>query len=215
MNITVIVEPPVEPVSVATVYEFLRWTPEVMMVGSPPEEETVYPLETTISGHIRTARIFVEQATRRSLVMQTLRLSTDSWRDVELLRPPFIALQGVSYFNQGNELVMLDVSDFYITDDYVPKLRAMSRAVESAWDLSCERDDGIRVEYVTGYPVVYNDESPQVVVEGGYVANIPQSLKDAILIHVQLLADRFDANEKADLERTRDALLSSCKVHTF
>lgn len=215
MNITVVVEPPVEPITVAQVYEFLRWAPEVVMEGSPIEEVTVYPLEVTINGHIRTARIFVEQATRRALVMQRLRLSTDSWRDIELLRPPFISLQDVSYYNQVNELVMLDVEDFFITDDYVPKLRVLTRTVESCYDLSRERDDGIRVEYYAGYPVVYDDGSPPEPVEGGYVANIPQPLKDAMLIHVQLLADRFDANEKADLERTRDSLLSSFKVQTF
>ena len=92
MNIITLVEPPVEPVTVAEVYEFLRWDAEEE--GSPPAP--IFPLQDTISRHITTARIGVEQATRRSLVKQTLRLDRPCWPPrCDLLRPPVVDVVAV------------------------------------------------------------------------------------------------------------------------
>lgn len=213
MNITVVTEPPVEPVTLAEAYAHLRWDTEIEAIGSPPEDTVVYPLGDLVTQNIRTARIFVEQATRRALVQQTLRLSTGSLRDVELLRPPFISLQSVEYLNDEGESTELDTADFFVSDDYVPKLRAYSRVADACYDLARDRDDCVRVTYVAGYPPAYNEASPPDVTS--YTTNIPAPLKDAIMLHVQLLCDRFDDGEKTALERTRDSLISSYRVHTF
>jgi uncharacterized phiE125 gp8 family phage protein len=213
MNIIVVTEPPVEPVTIAEAYEHLRWDPEIESVGSPPEDVTVYPLGDLVERNIRSARLYVEQATRRSLVLQTLRLTAGSLRDLELLRPPFVSLQGVEYLNDEGVATELDTADFFVTDDYVPKLRAYSRVADACYDLARDRDDCVRVTYIAGYPPTYDAQSPPEVVS--YTANIPAALKDAILLQVQLLCDRFDDGEKTALERTRDSLISSYRVHTF
>ena len=209
MNITVVVPPPVEPVTLAEAYAHLRWDTE--LEGSPAE--VVYPLGDLVQRNITSARIFVEQATRRALVMQKLRMSTGSFADIELLRPPFISLESVEYLIDDGTVTPLDLEDFFTSDDEIPRLRAYSRVFDGARDLACWRDDAVRVAYWAGYAPTYTADSPPVV--DSYIANVPASLKDAILLQVQLLCDRFDVNEKSDLERTRDALISSFRVHTF
>lgn len=214
MDIVVVTPPPVEPVTIAEVYEFLRWDADEE--GSPPE--LVYPLAATISRNIVSAREFVEQATRRALVKQTLRmtipgrglLASECWwrgpegRGVELLRPPVAQVESVQYYDALNVLQTVDIDDYYMTDGYVPSLVFVDSWLPSSL---ARRQDALRVTYVAGYPW---NESPE-----DYTSQIPSALKDAICLHVQLLADRFDANEKADVERTRDALLSSFRVHNF
>jgi uncharacterized phiE125 gp8 family phage protein len=213
MNITTVVEPPVEPVTIAEAYAHLRWDADVEQIGSPPEPTLVYPLGDLVARNITSARIYVEQYLRRSLVMQTLRLSTSSFRDIELLRPPIIALQTVEYINEAGVSTELDLADFYTTDDLVPKVRAYSRVIDACHDLARDRDDCVRVTYKAGYQPQYDDSSPPEVLD--YTVNIPKNFKDAILLHVQILCDRFDPDEKADLERTRDAILSADRVMTW
>ena len=220
MNIVTVVEPPVEPVTVAEVYEFLRWDAEDFD-GVPPEPES-YPLQTTIERNIRSARIWVEQATRRALVQQTLRMSLGAvehaaltgfgriggWgkpRGIELLRPPVASIVSVGYFDATNVARVIDPASYFLADDYVPQL-----CFVDAWSVPCmyDRPDAFRITYVAGYAATL--DSPI-----DYTANIPAPLKDAICLQVQLLTDRFDANEKRDIERTRDDLISSFRVHTF
>jgi len=205
MNITIITPPLFEPVTVAQAYEHLRWDAE--LEGSPAEE--VYPLEDMIQRNIATARGFVEGGTRRSLMEQTIRLSgSGCGAYVELLRPPLIAIESVQFYDGGNVLQTVDESDYYVTDDLVPRLyMSLSFARTSMF----ARPDAFRVTYRTGYA----PEAASPMTQQAAAANVPSELKDAVLIHVQLLSDRFDPAERADLERVRDALILTKKIHTF
>lgn len=224
MNITIVTPPPFEPVTVVEAYQHLRWDPEI--VGSPPEE--VFPLEETIKRNIASARTWVETQTRRALVDQTVRLSDAgfptpdcmwSWfgwapwpgrRDayIELLRPPLLEVLAVEYYDGFGNLRTVDPADYFTTDDLVPRL--MFKDYRTPTDFA-RRSDAARVTYRAGYTPAGSPPSTQEE----FAANVPSELKDAILIGVQLLSDRFDANEKADLERTRAALLYGKTVNTF
>lgn len=208
MNIIVVTPPPIEPVSVPEAYTHMRWDPEDAM-SSP----VVYELQDQVGRNITSAREFAEEVTRRAFVMQTLRLVTDSFRDIELLRPPLIDLLSLEYFNTSSVLTTIDPEDYFVTDDLVPRVCLYSRTVAACSDISCERPDAVRVTYRAGYAPTYDDASPANIVS--YTDHIPASIKDAILLKVQLLCDRFDVNEKADLERTMMSLLSSKKIHTW
>lgn len=187
MNI-VVIEPPVDPVVLLDdVKMHLRW-----------DDDGVNELDLLLEGYIEGAITFVEQATRRALGIQTIQLSAPGFRGLELLRPPFREIVGVSYYDGEDVLRPLDLSDFYVTAGVVPSLLAYARVSSYCSDIA-RRDDAVQVTYKVGY-----DRDA-----------LPKGLKIAVLLTVQLLADRFDANEKADLERTRDALLSSFKVHNF
>lgn len=181
MTPTVVVPPIAPVVTLEDVKMHLRW-------------DDNDGLDALLLGYIDAATTYVEQATRRSLGRQTLRISADSFRRIELLRPPFVSIVDVSYAGEALD----HAADFYVTDDMVPRLIAYSRVSDYCWNRTPnEGPPPASVTYVAGYEVV------------------PQSLKAAIMLQVQLLADRFDTNEKADLERTRDALLSSFVVHNF
>jgi uncharacterized phiE125 gp8 family phage protein len=208
MNIIVVTPPPVEPVSVPEAYTHMRWDPEDA-TSSP----VVYELQDQVARNITTAREFAEEVTRRALVLQTLRLVTDSFRSIELLRPPLVDVLDLSYYNTNRVLTVIDPTDYFVTEDLVPRLCLYSRTVDACSDISRERPDAVRVTYRAGYAPTYDGASPANVLS--YTANIPASIKDAILLKVQLLCDRFDVNEKADLERTMMSLLSSKKIHTW
>lgn len=225
MNIVTVVPPPFEPVTVAAVYEHMRWDIEETE-GSPPTP--VYPLEGSVKTAIAAARRQVEQAVKRSLVAQTLRINyssmpADYWgfwgwhtfggagRGIELLKPPVLSVEEVAYYDQENQLVVVDAADYFLTDELVPQVQFVRTFQLPACSVY-RRPDAARVTYRAGYTP---EGSPVPDTQEAYAANVPDGLKQAIMIGVQLLLDRFDANERADLTRAQEALLSPYTVYTF
>jgi len=228
MNIVVVTPPPFEPLSVAEVYEHLRWDADTDS-DSPPN--VTYPLQDTITGYIITARQYAESYTRRAFVRQTLRITlpafpstnirfsdyddpTDWFRrpgKIELKRPPYIALVSVKYLDSNEALQTLAPSNYYVDDASGLLAELVFRDTFDPAIATTERQDAVRIEYQAGYPP--GDESPED--QPTLAANVPQSIKDAMKLHVQLLADRFDPDERAELERARDALLSQFRIQSY
>lgn len=214
VNLTVITEPPFEPVSLAGVYSHLR----LDTVGSP---ET-HPDDAKLSRNITTARKQVELMTRRALIQQTLRLSMpsfpvsdDAWavssnrhaavRVIRLLRPPIVSVSAVTYYDADNVLQTLSSSDYYITDEQVPELRFVSGFTAPTVYV---RPDAVRVAYVAGYAPT---NSPPSTLED-YAENVPSSLKDAILLGVQLLYDDLRPEDDTMLSQAREALVQPYRI---
>lgn len=217
MNITVISPPPFEPVTLTEVYRHLRLTPD--HAGSPGEE--THPDDAMLSSHITAAREYVETATRRALVQQTIRLSCGAfprycygWRPafranmverVLLRRPPLIRVERVYYFDGDNAQQTIDRASYFVTDEQVPELRfASTFAVPTTYD----RPDALRVEYVAGYTP---DGSPSTTQEE-YAGNVPQILKNAVLIGVQLLYDNLATADRDALEKMREHMVQTLRV---
>jgi uncharacterized phiE125 gp8 family phage protein len=216
VNLTVIVPPPFEPVTLAEVYAHLRLDAD----GSP----LAHPDDAMLARQIQTAREHVELMTRRALVRQTLRLSMRSLPDtndalqymstqqrmravarVELPRPPLASVQSVSYYAQSGVLTTIAPSAYYVTDSQVPELRFL----DGYPGLSVQdRPDAIRIEYVAGYAP--EGSPPQT--QADYAANVPRSLKDAILVGVQMLYDSLTPQEYERLERLREALVQPYRI---
>lgn len=221
MNITVVTPPPFQPVSVEEAYLHLRWDEDG---GSP----TTYPLQSLIERNIATATAYVEQFTRRALVEQTIRLSIEGFPNtentfsreyrsgifsarpmyIELFRPPLVNVVAVEYYDEDNALQTVAASNYFVTDDLVPRLTFVEN-----WNQpqTYNRDDAVRVTYQVGYEPT---SSPPTTQED-YAANIPAGIKDAILLKVQLLCDRFDKDERKDIERSIASLLSSYTIQGF
>jgi uncharacterized phiE125 gp8 family phage protein len=214
MNITVIVEPPFEPVTLSEVYASLRLDPE----GSP----MTHPHDDMLNRYISTARQEVEAMARRCLIEQTLRLSMSGWpinydtwvqswsrnnlvRSIRLYRPPVRSVSSVKYYDEDNVLQTLSASDYYITDDPVPELRFKTTFVTPTL---YDRPDAVRIEYVCGYDP--SSESPTTQAE--YAANVPSRLKDAIIIGVQLLYDDLAPADREAYTRTQEALVRPLKL---
>lgn len=221
MNITVVTAPQFYPVTVQEAYEHLRWDQES---GSP----TDYPLQLLIERNIATATDWAEQFTRRALIEQTIRLSVSGfpqgdntfgreWRSgvfsrraryIELFRPPLINVISVEYYDTDNVLTTVDSADYFVTDDLVPRLTFVENWTQPE---TYNRDDAVRVTYQVGYEPT---ESPPLS-QSDYSANVPKGIKDAILLKVQLLADRFDKDEREQYDRAIASILSIYTIQSF
>jgi uncharacterized phiE125 gp8 family phage protein len=216
MNLTVTVQPPFEPVTLAEVWNHLRLDAD----GSP----LAHPDDAMLLRHIQTAREQVELMTRRALVRQTLRLSMaalptnhdvlqymstqrrmQATTRIVLPRPPIASVLAVSFYGPGNVLETIDPATYYVTDTQVPELRF----VNGAPGLSLEdRPDAIRIEYVAGY----DPEGSPPQTQADYAVNVPRSLKDAILVGVQMLYDSLTPPEYERMERLREALVQPYRI---
>lgn len=224
MHITTVTEPLFLPVSVAEVYEHLRWDTE--FAGSPLTE--YYPLENTVLRNIQSATDYVERYTRRSLVERTLRVSVAKFPSsanfyrrrvgdfdamesggawIELPGPPLVAVTAVEYYDVTNALAAISPTAYFVAEGIVPKLQFTSTFSPPT---TYVRDDAVRVTYRAGYAPSASPAETQA----HYAANIPSRLKDAVMLQVQLLSDRFEVQERAAIERTRDALLSQYLIHS-
>lgn len=218
MNITTITPPPFEPVTLAQVYQHLRLSPD--HEGSPGEE--THPDDLMLTRHITTAREQVEKMTRRSLVQQTLRLSmpgfptsvrgafpasrTQAPEVIRLYRPPVLRVESVSYFDADNALALVDAASYYVTDEEVPELRFNSGFAAPA---VYERPDAVRVLYVTGFTPIGSPPESQA----DFIANVPSTLRDAILVGVQLLQDDMTPADAEAARKMQELMVQPHRVH--
>jgi uncharacterized phiE125 gp8 family phage protein len=201
MNLVIVTPPPFLPISLADVYSYLRLDTE----GSP----ATHPLDAMLTRYMRTATAEAEKISRRSFVQQRLRLSTGAFpksgKGIELLRPPLIRVESVGYLDGDNFEVALGAGDWYVTDDRVPQVRMSSGfGAPSLYD----RPDALRITYIAGYPP---SGSPSETQED-YAGNIPDNIKDAVLMGVQLLYANLTPDERAAVERAREYMLSGDRI---
>lgn len=217
MNLIVVTPPPVSPVTLAQVYDHLRLVPE----DSPP----THPQDEMLERLIKVATGDCERITHRAFIEQTVRLFMDGfprygsyfngnvwWPSdyygpgyVELLRPPFSAVSAVRYYDAENVAQTVDSDVYYVTDDLVPRLYFGSSFTAPTY---YARPDALSVDYVVGYP-------PEGSPAEDYRANVPEEIKHAILISVEMLYRSQDTKEREVMERARDSLLSDFVVHTI
>lgn len=209
MNIEILVHPTQEPLSLADVYGHLRLDPE----GSPPE----HPLDSLLRAHIVAARQMVEQHTRRSLCEQTLRLSRACFETYdqsaicyrpffELLRPPLISVESVQYYDVDNTLQTIDPVNYFVSADLVARLYFKS---SYTLPLTYSRSDAVQVTYKTGYHAYGG--SP---IESS-AADVPEALKSAMKLHVQMLYDELMPDEQVRVLDAIESILSPYRVHTY
>ena len=225
MDIQVVVPPPVEPVTVAEAFFQLK------LAAEPDADVEDDPQYREVLRAITTAREQCEQITRRAFVQQTLRLvrgpaargserrglawymngGRGDWSEIELLRPPFISIASVSYYDDANTLQVVDPDDYYVSAGLVPVLRFVEGFAAPSTYI---RSDALAIEYVAGYPPVQAVVGPPAL-PIDYRANVPESIKTAIVIGAQLILDPLTPADRAAMEKAQMALLSSFRVHTF
>lgn len=196
MNITTIVPPEYEPVTLADCWAHLRLTPS----GSPLS----HPDDDMLERHITTAREEVEAITHRALVRQKVRLSVPNFCRLFLQRPPLISVESVQYYDTANVLQTMALDQYYVTDDLVPELCV----VNNAWPGTYQRRDAVRVTYWVGYP---GDSSPDTE-RDEQLANVPKRCKDATLVGVELLHASLTPEKRTNLEKFRASMLAGLTV---
>jgi hypothetical protein len=228
MNLTVTVQPPFEPVTLAQAYSQLNLDADPY--GDSP---TGRDDDGKINGFIMSARIDAERQAQRSFVQRSLRLTTtpnalisfdrawfvEPWTHrehtlrcgpdwIELPRPPLVYVAAVSYYDTDNALTVLDPSNYYVADAYIPQLRlARGCSLPSMYD----RPDALVIDYIAGYAPTASPSETQ----DDYAANVPQNYKDGILLGVQILYDNPMGPMMDALVAARDNLLSVDAVPTL
>lgn len=212
MNVTIITPPAFFPITLAAVYSHLRLTPDTAAVDAfadPVVYVDTHPDDAMLTGFIGTATRQVELMARRSLLQQTLRLSSPGFSApscaTTLPRPPLIRVMSVSYFDGSNAPAAILPGDYYVSDDEAPQLRFLVGYVVPSHYV---RPDALRVEYQAGYAPAGSPPTTQAE----FAANVPQPLKDAILLGVQLLYDQIDPAQREAIERMREALVQPYRV---
>lgn len=221
MNVISLTEPPVEPVSLEEIYEHLRLDTD----GSPP----THPQDALLSALIKSAREEVERKTRRMYVERQLRLVLPSfpllrvlfaqsgmWESgddyesrpsyIELLNPPLISLNRIQYYDLDNSLQTLSDTVYFVSDSlFVPRIEVKSGQV---WPSTYKRGDAVLIDYTVGYP-------PQGSPAESYTVNIPETMKTAIKLIVQLNYDNLPPDDRVLMQTAIKSLLDGMKVHRF
>lgn len=213
MNVTIVSAPPFEPLTLQELYEHLRLTP----YGSP----LAHPDDLLLQANLATARQSVEREGNISLVEQTVRLSTRTFDGdepvpqyvltcvghpgIRLLRPPVLSVLSVSYYDAANVLQTVDVADYYVTDEQIPRVLM----VESfSYPTLYRRPDAVRVVYKAGHAPA---SSPPLV-QADYAAAVPDNAKSAIKLGVQMLYDDLSPDDRDALSKAWHALVDSFGV---
>lgn len=188
MGASTVTGPTVEPVTLAEARTHLRITSS--------------DLDAQIAAQIIAARVHVENVTRRALLNQTVDFSWDyDWPQdsfgASLVIPlqPLVSVTSVSYVPDGGGSATLS-STYYqvVTNDEFSRIVP---AYDYTWPAVRCQPNAITVRAVVGY--------------GATASSVPEPLRQAILLHVELLHDR-DPLAKSVLEAARDTLLEPYRV---
>ena len=200
MNFITLTEPPVEPVTLAELYTYLRLDPS----GSPP----THPDDDDLELAIASARQQAETITRRALVRQQVRAVYPSFTAcaLELRRPPLIELVEVTYYDLDNALQTLSAAVYVLQDGLLVPSIALADGQE--WPETYARADAVRIDYWAGYPTT---GSPIT----SYVDYIPANIKRAILIGAQLEYDTLAPEQRLRLEATMQRLLATYRDNSY
>jgi len=207
MNLITLTPPSVEPVTLQQCYDHLRLTPE--------DSPRTHPDDAMLERQIKSARMDVENKTRRAFVKQKLRAVLGqvdacwpwptvyrSWwggqpRGIELPKPPLLSLVQVSYYDSDNALVVVDEENYSVSEDDPALLFFSTGYVQP---LVYARADALRVDYWAGY-------QPEGSPEDDFATNVPEPIKSAILLGVELQYEALDPRQREMLEKAQAELL--------
>ena len=182
MKLKVITPPTSEPVTLEEVKSHLR-------VISDDDN-------TLITSLIKQAREYCESYQNRKYVTQTIEGYLDKFPSGSIEFDncsPVKSITSVKYTDyEGVELTVDSLN--YSLDD-VSYINKIDLAYGKSWPSDALKPtNGVKVTFVAGYEVV------------------PETVKWAMLIHIQLLYDEYKPAEIRKMEQTRDNLLSMNKV---
>lgn len=171
---------PVEPVTLDQVKEHLR--------VSNTDTDSI------LSAYIEAARNYVENATGRSLVTQTIRFTMSQFYDhLYLPKGSVQSISHVRYVDSSGAEQTVDPSNYVLVGGG-GDASYIQRAQNGVWPAHKCQANAVRITYVAGYPP--SSDSPT-----NYAANIPTFLKVAIYMLVQSYYDDLKGED-------RDALLA-------
>lgn len=156
-----------------------------------------------LEGIIAAETAWVEKATNRALLSQTIDLYLDGWeRRFDLPRPPVRTVTSVSYRKEGSTAYTAAASTLYLVSTFglTPFVQLKDAAT---WPTDALEDvNPIRIRYVAG---------------STSVAGVPAAIKTAIKLNAASVFQNREAESPIELHRTKaaDRLLGPYRVRTF
>src|SRR5262245_125117 len=131
-----------------------------------------------ITSAIVGCRLYAEKFMGRALVQQTWELSLDEFPEdeIEMPLPPLQSIVSVKYDDVGGVEQTISASSYRV-DTYSEPGRIFPT---SSWPSTLDKNNVVRVRFIAGYPSTL--DSPDNLVD-----MIPQSIKNAILLHIGML----------------------------
>lgn len=182
MKLKVITPPATEPLDLGETKKYLRVT---------SSDDDV-----SISDSIKQAREYCEEYQNRKYIPQTIEGYLDrfpSGRSIVFSVAPVKSISSIKYTdNEGNE-VEVDSSIYDL--DNISYVNKIDLNHNKSWPSAILKPtNGVKVTFIAGYETV------------------PETMRTAMKIHIQLLYDQYKPSEQAKMEQTRDNLLSMNKV---
>lgn len=152
-----------------------------------------------ITDLIIAAREYCEGFQNRQYITAVWDLWLDAWPDKDYLhipRPPLKSVTSVKYFGTDNTEYTMDPADYFIDDKSEPGRLALAYG-ESWPGASLRPVGGIVIRFAAGY---------------GGATDVPQKVKQAILLKVELDFDRHEPAEAENLLKAVKRLLWQDRV---
>ncbi|MHA6288268.1 head-tail connector protein [Maricaulis sp. CAU 1757] len=136
--------------------------------------------DAAVSHWIAAATARVEAWTGRALLAQTWRARLDGWPCtdfIELAHPPLIAVDSVALYDADGGATAQDLTTFRVDTDAVPGRLVLNEG--EAWPRPGRARGGIEIVWRCGH--------------GEAAAEVPEMLREAVLLTVQEMAEEGDA----------------------
>ena len=152
-----------------------------------------------INDLIASSREYCEGFHNRAYITQTFDLWLDSWPDkdyIRIPRPPLQSVTYVKYYGTDNTEYIMTDTGYFVDDKNEPGRVAL--AYSKTWPTVTLRPvNGVVVRFVAGY---------------GAAVNVPQKIKQAILLKIELDFDQHDPAEADNLLKAIKRLLWQDRV---
>jgi hypothetical protein len=216
MNVTITGQPPFDPVTLQDVYKSLRLDTE----GSPETHAD----DSLLSSLITAATKHVEHMGRFSLIRRHLRVSysgfppkptefvrytpaarMNSVNALAMIYPPVLSISSVKYYDADNTLQTISHADYFLPDQQQPQVVFVSGFIAPT---VYDRPDAVQINYYAGYRPSVNNPTTQAE----YAANVPTSIKRAIILQVQALYDDLAPADYARVQSAIEALIQPYRI---
>jgi uncharacterized phiE125 gp8 family phage protein len=166
--------------------------------------------DTMLNTLIQAAREYAEMFTNRALVTQTWKMYLQDWPcgdEFEIPYPPLQSVASIKYTDSDDTQTTWNASYYEVDADAEPG-RVIIAYGETWPSVTLHPKNPIEVEFISGYDG--GGASPEDL-----TANIPENIKNAIKLDVELRYDRPSESYLEKLKNVRDMMLTPYKVWTL
>jgi uncharacterized phiE125 gp8 family phage protein len=166
--------------------------------------------DTLVESAIRQAREYCEVYQRRKFVTQTLELYLDRFPcgPIEFIDcSPVQSVTSIKYTDKDGTEHTIDASDYSL--DSVSFVNKIDLVYGKTWPTDeLKPTNGVVIQFVAGYPTITEDDGDEEVT----IAQVPESIKWAMVFHIKSIYDIHTPEERKDYERVRDVFLKMDRV---